>query len=111
MIPAEPPPEPGGHLLFHVNEWIDGIGYTQIKQFMRRADPEFRLVAAGHPDVGAKMIHRYYAHATTNVREIHLHIPPAEYAKMKAGVPYRPVPRNMNEKYRWRIAEGVTLTR
>jgi hypothetical protein len=110
LADKEPPKPEGGNLAVHVDEWFPDQDYTQIKLFLNRADRSFVLRAEGHPDVRAVMPGPYYT-AGGGVREIHLHIPPQEFAKMAKGVDYTLHPAKSQGDYVWRVGEEIVVSR
>jgi Transglutaminase-like superfamily/Bacterial TSP3 repeat len=99
-------------LFIHGDEWWPNASdYLQYKVFMRRADPNFVLKAKGHPDVKATLTMTFFTHASQDVRELEVVIPPEELAKMAQGVAYTLHPVNGTPNYQWQVKDGVTLTR
>jgi hypothetical protein len=98
-----------GHLFVHGDEWFKGEHYAQYKEFMIRADPNFKLVADGAPDITGKLSSGYITAESQNLREIEIRFDPAEFGKMLDDLTYRLVPVNGNEKYRWAVADGVVV--
>jgi hypothetical protein len=105
-------PEGTGHLLVHGEEWFEDAGdYLQYKAFLRQADPNLTFKAEGRPDVRGKIRLSFWTDPSKDVREIEVVIPPDEFAKMAKGVSYTLHPVNANPRYRWKVREGVTITR
>ena len=98
-----------GHLFIHGDEWFRGEPYTQYKDFMRRADPDFRLVAEGQEEIKGSLSSLYITHESRAIREIEIRIPPAEYAKMARGVSYRLVPVNSKDEYQWKVEDSIRI--
>jgi hypothetical protein len=100
-----------GFLFVHGDEWFKGEHYTQYKIFMGRADPEFKLVSQGAPDVKGSLSSLYITNETEDLREIEIKFKPAEFEKLRDGVEYRLVPVNSREKYQWIVPDGVRVMR
>jgi hypothetical protein len=92
-----------GHILFHVDEWLEGEGLAQYKTFYSGVDKAFLLKSEGHADVRANAERGYWN------QEFYVRIPEKEYTKMAAGVPYSIHPVNSNRKCQWKLAQGVTI--
>jgi RNA polymerase sigma factor (sigma-70 family) len=101
----------GNQLMVHGDEWFPDRDHLQYKVFMYRADPELLFRAKGRPDVKARVEMGFFTNSSTGMREIMVLIPSAEYAKMAKGVPYTLHPVNGRPGYRWKVKEGLTLTR
>ena len=102
----------GGSFYIHCLEWLeDAGGWMQYKLFMQRADLTFLLRAEGHPDVSCHISGNSYAGRSPNLCELQVIIPPEEYAKMVPDLAYTIHPVNSHEGYRWRVSDGVTITR
>jgi hypothetical protein len=101
-----------GHLLIHTEEWFEDAGdYLQYRVFLHRADKNIVFKARGKSDVKGQIQTSFWTHASSNLREIEVIIPPDEFAKMAKGVPYTLHPVNSNPRYQWKVREGVTITR
>lgn len=100
-----------GHVLIHGDEWFDDRDHLQYKTFMRRADKQFFFRAEGRPEVHGQVSMNFFTHAADKVREVEIVIPRGELAKMASGVPYRVHAANATSSYKWKVAEGVTLTK
>lgn len=98
-----------GFLFVHGHEWFKGEHYTQYKIFMGRADPNFKLVSTGAPEINGSLSSLYITEEYSEIREIEIRFNPAEFAKLRDGVTYRLVPVNSNEKYRWKIADDIRI--
>jgi hypothetical protein len=105
--------ESGGSRFFiHGQEWFDDAGdYLQYKLFMRRSDKQFVLRAKGQPDVRCHLSMNFVTSASEKLRELEVVIPPAAYAQMAKGVAYTLHPVNSQNGYRWRVRDGVKVTR
>jgi hypothetical protein len=99
-----------GRLFIHGDEWFKGEHYTQYKNFMNKADPNFTLVAEQAPSVRARLSFGYITHESAGVREIEILIAPEEYRKLKRGVAYKLVPANEKESYRWQVKNDLRIT-
>jgi len=99
-----------GRLFIHGDEWFKGEPYTQYKDFMRKADPNFKLVATQVPEVKGSLSLSYITHMSTGVREMEILIPPEEYVKLKRGVEYKLVPFNENKNYNWKVKSDLRIT-
>lgn len=99
-----------GRLFIHGDEWFKGEPYTQYKDFMRKADPNFKLVATQVPEVKGSLSLSYITHMSTGVREMEILIPPEEYVKLKRGVEYKLVPFNENKNYNWKVKSDFRIT-
>jgi hypothetical protein len=100
-----------GLLMIHGDEWFAGRDHLQYKVFMMRADRDLVFRAKGRPDVKGQVQISFYTQESKGLREIEVVIPPAEYAKMAKGVPYTLHPANGKPGYKWKVKEGLTLTR
>ncbi len=98
-----------GHLLAHVDEWIDGQDGDQLKAFTRHADRSFVLEAAGQPSVAVEAAVGCFSSADGEFREIYIQVAPAEYAKLADGVDYALRPLNEVESHTWAVAPGVRI--
>jgi hypothetical protein len=109
---APQPQDGSGQLFIHGEEWFDNAGdYLQYKAFMKQSDRQLVLRAPGRQDVKGHVSMTFFTHASRNIRELEVLIPPEELAKMAKGVPYTLHPANGNPGYVWRVKEGVTITR
>ncbi len=99
-----------GRFFIHGAEWFDGLSYLQYKLFMQRADKNFLLSAAGSPEIHCLLSMSYVTDPSANVRDLEVTIPPAEFARMSAGVSYTLHPLNAGNAYRWLVKDGLTLT-
>ena len=103
-------PDGSRRLYIHGDEWIVGEPYTQYKDFMRRADPNFKLVAEMAPEVKGSLSSGYFTHQSSGVREIEILIDPEEYIKLKRGVAYKLIPVNANKDYYWKVKKDLRIT-
>jgi len=99
-------------LFIHGDEWWDDAGdYLQYRAFLRQADRDLVFRASGRPDVRARVGMGLFTHASRGKREVEVVIPKTEYAKIAKGVPYAIHPANAVSGYRWKVKDGLTLTR
>jgi len=106
------PGDGSGRLVFHGEEWLeDGDNYLQYKAFLSRANGEFILKAEGRHDVKASVVGSFYTLPAEGLHEIEVVIPPSEFAKMAKGVRYTAHPVNGRGSYRWKVRDGLTVTR
>ena len=103
-------PNGSGRLFIHGDEWFKGEHYTQYKDFMNKADPNFTLMAEQAPSVRGSLSFGYITHESAGVREIEILIGPEEYRKLKRGVAYKLVPANEKESYRWQVKKDLRIT-
>ena len=104
-------PVDGGHIVVHVDEAIADEGIGQYAEFYAQASKDFVLRASGHADVRAKATRGYWVDAKSDLREFYIHVAPGEFARMARGVTYSIVPRDATSEYRWKVVQGVALTR
>lgn len=104
-------PQTAGHVVVHVAEGFEGQGVSQYQEFYEKVDKEFRLTAEGRDDVRLFAARGYWVDIARDVREFYLHIPPDQFEKMAAGVPYRLHVVADDEPFRWEIRGELTLTR
>ncbi len=71
----------------------------------------FLLTAAGSPEIHCQHSMSDVTDPSANVRDLEVTIPPAEFARMSAGVPYALHPLNAGSAHRWLVKDGLTLTR
>lgn len=104
---------PGGRRFFiHCDEWLADAGdYLQYKLFMRRSDRHFVLKARGRPDVPCQVSMNFYTGGPEKLCELEVVIAPAAYSKMASGVPYSLHPLNGKKGHRWKVRDGLSLTR
>lgn len=103
--------DPAGHVLLHVREGKPGRGSRQYRSFWSACSREFVLQAPGKPDVPARATRGYWAEPEKSIQEFHLAIEPGDLSRMEAGLPYRLVPVQRSEDFRWQLAGDVTLTK
>jgi hypothetical protein len=103
----------GGRSFYvHCEEWLEDAGdYLQYKRFMWRSDRNFVLKAKGKPDVPCQISTSFVAGGSKKLRELEVIIPPPGYAKMARGVAYTLRPANGKKQYRWKVRDGVSITR
>jgi hypothetical protein len=89
-----------GHILAHVE-----ISFDDLKAIYPKLDKEFQLTADGHPPVRARAARGYWN------TECYIHIPADEFARMERGVPYKLSPTSQASEYRWKVDDGVRITR
>jgi hypothetical protein len=99
------PKDSDGHILFHVDEWFEGMTTAQFEPFLSKADKHFILKADGYPDVHANAERGCWS------QEFYIRIPRKDYVKMVSGIPYTIHPVNSNPKYQWKVVPGVTITK
>ena len=97
------PKDDDGHILFHIDEWFEGMTSAQYKPFLSKADKRFVLKADGHPDVHANAERGCWS------QEFYIRIPRKEYVKMVPSIPYTIHPVNSNPKYQWKVIPGVAI--
>lgn len=90
-------------LLCHVVEWR---GFGKMKRFTQLADHQFSLEAHGHPAVLAHMAEGGINNSDGSIRYVMLYPSSA----LEPGVQYQVRPRNENDKYKWSVAHGLTIT-
>jgi len=100
-------PQQSGHLLVRVKENHPDQDVSQYAPFYEQVGKEFVLRAAGKPDVRADAERGYWSGPAV----FYLRIKPQQLQQMAEGVPYSLIALNRDEKYRWIVDEGVTLTR
>lgn len=83
---------------------VDG---HEALQFYRSVDKAFVLRAAGHPDVPARAIAKFWGDSGDFLLEIE----PADLARMARGVAYELVWSKAEDTLRWKIAAGARLQR
>jgi hypothetical protein len=99
-------------LYIHGDEWWDDAGdYLQYRVFLDKVDKHLVLRAPGRPDVRASVTGSFFTSASSKLRDMEVAIPPEEYGKMVRDVPYTIHPVNGVPGYRWRVKDGVTITR
>ena len=109
---GSPVPPGAGRLWVHGREWFEDAGdYLQYRLFLSRADKDFMLRAKGHEDVKCRLSGLYVTLASQNLRDMELVITPAEYAKTAKGVAYTLHAVNAVADYRWKVKDGLTITR
>jgi hypothetical protein len=102
----------GVRFFVHGDEWFDDAGdYLQYRPFLQKVDGNFVLRARGRPDIRCQASTLFITHATQQIREFEVVIPPQEFAKMARDVPYTLHPPDAKAGYRWEVKEGLTLTR
>jgi hypothetical protein len=107
-----PIPPGSGHLWLHGEEWWEDAGnYLQYKLFLGRADRNFMLRAKGQEALKCRLSGFYVTLPSKKIRDMELIIPPDEYAKMAKGTAYHLEPVNSVAEYRWKIKDGLTITR
>jgi len=102
-----------GTFLFVVQEWIPGLDHTQLTDFVANAGFNFRLVAAGHPEI-ALTRENWCGNTSSGDGKFQAHYMEFEkdqLEKMSYEVPYTLVADNLNDQYVWVVADGVTLTK
>jgi len=90
----------------HVAEWFDGQNGDQYKRFTQGCDRVFVLRADGAQDVAAECLVGSFTGS-----DEHGCLLRVDRGAMKEGVAYRLVPRNHDEQRKWRVQDGVTLSR
>ncbi len=100
-----------GFLFVHGDEWFKGEPYTQYKIFMGRADPHFKLVAKGVPEIAGSLSGLYITSESSALREIEIKFKSAEFEKLRDGVTYRLVPVNATKEYRWSVADDIQIAK
>lgn len=96
-----------GHLFLHA-EKLGNDSMAAYKPVYEAAAKDFRLVAAGQPDVQAKAERGYWIAPDKDCREFYVRIPPEEMKKMKSGVEYELKPTTGDS---WAIAPKLRITR
>ncbi|MBN8218039.1 MAG: hypothetical protein J0L75_15460 [Spirochaetes bacterium] len=91
----------GGYFLIQIQR--ENENQTLDETFLKYCAREFRLRAQGVNPVKVEMMPVYWKSYFV------LRIPPEEYRKMQAGVPYRLTPGDQTSEYQWRIKAGVFL--
>jgi len=99
----------GGHLMAHVDEWIDGQDGDQLKLFTKKVDRRFVLKADGRPPVEAEAAVGCFSSSDGKFREILISV--SDHAKLARGVDYRLEPRNTADGYTWAVKAGVVIQR
>jgi len=90
-------------VLLHVAEWR---GFGKMKRFTQLADPEFSLVADGHPTLIANTGVGGVSNEDGSTRFVMLSL----RGSPVPGVRYELRPRNQREGYKWVVAPGVSVT-
>lgn len=89
-----------GHILVRVD-----ASYDDLQLVYPKLEKVFFFRAEGQPEVRAMAERGYWS------SECYVRIPVEEYTKMKAGIAYRIVPAGAEGEYRWKVADGVTISR
>jgi hypothetical protein len=89
-------------VLCHVVEWR---GFGKMLRFTHLADSHFSLEADGHPSVPATVSEGGVTTADGSLRYVTL----SPSGRLEPGVQYQIRPRNENEKYKWSVAQGLTI--
>jgi hypothetical protein len=108
---AARPKDGEAHLYVHGEEWFPDQDHLQYRKFISRTDKSFVLRAEGHPDIKAEMQLSFWTHAPIDLRDILIVIRKEEFAKMAQGVAYTLHPANSVAEYKWKMKEGLTITR
>jgi hypothetical protein len=103
------PREHEATLFLHGEEWL--TNHVEYRVFLKRADRNFVLRAEGRPDVRATVTVGFYTSPASGLHEIAVTVPADEYAKMARGVAYTLHAVNANPDFRWKVRDGVTVTR
>jgi len=101
-------PDGAGFFFAHIDTNADG---SDCMEFFHGADRHFVLRAAGHADVPAEILQKYWVDSNRGINDFILRIEPAAFARMEAGVEYELVWPAQDQALRWKIAKGVTLRR
>jgi len=96
-----------GQMLIHLDELLPGSSH--YRRFVEHAPPDLVLRAKGKPDVPARVVPRIWCDG--EIRELALEIAPTAFATMARGARYELIAPPEKNGYRWRIAEGVGITR
>jgi len=92
-----------GHLLAHVEEWLDGEGIDQYRAIYGAIDKRFALVAPGYPEVEAEARRGYWQ------SEFYIQIPKEQVVRLAPGVHYELVPYNGRSPFHWEVEGDVFL--
>ena len=95
-----------GHLFLHAEKLGDD-SMDAYKRFYEAAPKDFRLVAAGQPEVKAKAERGFWIAPDNDCREFYVRIPPEEMKKLKPGIEYELEPANDA----WAVAPKLRLAR
>jgi hypothetical protein len=102
--------ENAGHLLVHVDE--DAPSSADYRAWYESVGKEFKLRAAGRPDVRAVATRGYWIDMGRGIREFYLQVPPEDLKTMEAGVRYELAgPAPDAGKAGWVVKDGVGIVR
>lgn len=79
--------------------------FDNLKAIYPKLAKEFLLTADGHPPVRARAERGYWN------TECYIRIPADEFAKMEREVPYKLSPTSQTSEFRWKVDDGVRITR
>lgn len=99
-----------GFLFAHIESRNTSFGASEYTEFYRAVDRNFVLRAAGHPDVRAEGLMKYWVDLGKELNDFILRIPPPEFAAMAPGVDYTLVFAS-DGALRWNIAPTATIRR
>ena len=108
---ARKPKEGEGHLYLHGEEWFTNQGAAQYSRCLKQVDRNFVFRAKGHPDVKGQVQMSFWTDPASGLREILLLIPKGQYGQLAKGVAYTIHPVNNVAGFRWKMKEGLTVTR
>jgi transglutaminase-like putative cysteine protease len=93
-------------LLIAFKEWIPG-SHLQMRVFEKRVGQEFRLVAAGYPDLQARLHGLKLSQGNGSFQAYALKIDEADRKNVVGGVGYALQPINTNSNYIWQTAPDL----
>lgn len=102
--------EGAAYLFAHIDAGGSDADAGDYSDFFRDVDKHFVLRADGQPDVPAEALMKYWVDLGSDVNEFILRIGAVDFARMAPGVRYA-LTWSGGDGLRWRIAEGVSITR
>jgi hypothetical protein len=105
-----------GYLFAHVDTRDPVGGANACMEFFNAVGKEFVLRSAGHADVHALAIQKYWIDSNRDLNDFVLRIDPADFARMEAGAVYELAwvgrgPSTQDEPLRWKIGDNVVIVR
>src|SRR5262249_2479690 len=101
-----------GYFVAHIEEVPDAKDSAQdFLDYFDSVGKEFVLRAKGRADVRARALMKYWIDGGRHLNDFILEIEPGEFARMERGVAYGLVWSGEGDGLRWKIGDGVTLTR
>ena len=100
----------GADLLIAFKEWIPGT-HMQMRAFEKRVGQEFTLVAAGQPELRAKLASLKLSVGDGSFQAFTLRVVSPDRENIVAGADYALQPINTNSNYVWQVAPELTPIR